>query len=90
MIRAGPACRGGVVPVKPLLIATIRFFGRYKSSNAIRDGVLIGLPRLREEAQVAAGVFLEPPASSRPQKPSRRSNLHYCERQPSGRDGAGR
>jgi bifunctional non-homologous end joining protein LigD len=49
MIRAGPASRSGVVPVKPMLITTIRCFGRYKSSGAIRDGVLIGMPRLLED-----------------------------------------
>jgi len=27
--RAGPAERAGIVPVKPMLIATIKFFGRY-------------------------------------------------------------
>jgi len=48
-IRAGPATRGGLVPVEPLLIADAKFFGRYKASQAIRDGVLIGMPRLRQE-----------------------------------------
>lgn len=49
MIRDGPATRSGFVPVKSLLIATIRYFGRYKSSGAIRDGVLIGTPRLLDD-----------------------------------------
>jgi hypothetical protein len=48
MIRGGPTSRSGVVPLKPLLMATIRYFGRYKSNGAIRDGVLIGMPRLLE------------------------------------------
>jgi bifunctional non-homologous end joining protein LigD len=46
-IRTGPPGRGGVVPVKPLLIATVKFFGRFKQGGAIRDGVLIGMPRMR-------------------------------------------
>jgi bifunctional non-homologous end joining protein LigD len=46
-IRAGPSGRGGIVPVKPLLKATVKFFGRFKQSGAIRDGVLIGMPRMR-------------------------------------------
>lgn len=46
VIRTGPA--GRVVPVKPLLWATVKFFGRYKTSNAIRDGVLLGMPRVRD------------------------------------------
>ena len=50
VIRTGPAGRGGVVPVKPLLSATVKFFGRYKSSGAIRDGVLVGMPRVRQSA----------------------------------------
>jgi hypothetical protein len=49
MIRAGRAERSTrVVPVEPVLMATIKFFGRYKTSNLIRDGVLLDLPRLRE------------------------------------------
>jgi len=47
LIRAGPADRAGFVPVKPMLTATIKHFGRFKSGNAIRDGVLIGMPPLR-------------------------------------------
>ena len=31
-------------PKTALLMATVKFFGRYKQSNAIRDGVLLGLP----------------------------------------------
>ena len=42
-IRARAAERG-YVPVRPLLVATVNFFGRCKTSN---DGVLIGMPRLR-------------------------------------------
>jgi hypothetical protein len=47
LIRAGPAGRAGFVPVEPLLTVTVKFFGRYKTSNTIRDGVLIGMPMLR-------------------------------------------
>lgn len=52
-IRTGPARRGGFVPVETLLVATVKFFGRFKASNAIRDGVLIGMPRLRGAAAVS-------------------------------------
>jgi hypothetical protein len=34
-------------PKTTLLMAAVKFFGRYKQSNAIRDGVLLGLPRMR-------------------------------------------
>ena len=47
-IRSGPAGRGGVAPVKPLLSGAFKFFGRYKTSGAIRDGVLLGMPRVRQ------------------------------------------
>jgi bifunctional non-homologous end joining protein LigD len=30
-LRAGPASRGGVVPVRPELVASVKFFGRYRS-----------------------------------------------------------
>ena len=39
-LRVGAASRAGVVPVRPELVAEVRFFGRYRS-GAIRDGVLI-------------------------------------------------
>jgi hypothetical protein len=38
-LRDGPATRAGVVPVRPDLVAGVKFFGRYRS-GAIRDGVL--------------------------------------------------
>jgi bifunctional non-homologous end joining protein LigD len=41
-LRAGPASRGGVVPVRPELVAGVKFFGRYRS-GAIRDGVLLSV-----------------------------------------------
>ena len=41
-LRAGPALRSGVVPVRPELVAEVRFFGRYRS-GAIRDGVLLAI-----------------------------------------------
>jgi ATP-dependent DNA ligase len=40
-LRAGEAGRDGVVPVKPELRLTVKFFGRHKG-GAIRDGVVIG------------------------------------------------
>ena len=39
-LRAGPATRSGLVPVRPELVAGVRYFGRYRS-GAIRDGVLL-------------------------------------------------
>jgi bifunctional non-homologous end joining protein LigD len=41
-LRAGPAGRSGVVPVRPELAAGVKFFGRYRS-GAIRDGVLLSV-----------------------------------------------
>jgi bifunctional non-homologous end joining protein LigD len=41
-LSAGPASRGGVVPVRPELVAGVKFFGRYRS-GAIRDGVLLSI-----------------------------------------------
>jgi bifunctional non-homologous end joining protein LigD len=40
-LRAGPS-RKGVVPIEPVLRASIRFFGRHKG-GFIRDGVLLAL-----------------------------------------------
>jgi bifunctional non-homologous end joining protein LigD len=40
-LRAGPS-RKGVVPIEPVLRASIRFFGRHKG-GFIRDGVLLTL-----------------------------------------------
>jgi hypothetical protein len=41
-LRVGPASRGGIIPVRPELVAGVRFFGRYHS-GAIRDGVLLSI-----------------------------------------------
>jgi bifunctional non-homologous end joining protein LigD len=41
-LRTGPASRAGVVPVRPELVAAVKFFGRYRS-GAIRDGVLLSV-----------------------------------------------
>ena len=41
-LRAGPATRSGIVPVRPELVAGVKFFGRYRS-GAIRDGVLLSI-----------------------------------------------
>jgi bifunctional non-homologous end joining protein LigD len=41
-LRAGPATRSGVVPVRPELVAAIKFFGRYRA-GWIRDGVLLSV-----------------------------------------------
>jgi bifunctional non-homologous end joining protein LigD len=41
-LRAGPATRTGVVPVRPEMVAEVRFFRRYRS-GAIRDGVLLAV-----------------------------------------------
>ena len=40
-LRAGPS-RKGVVPVEPVLRASVKFFGRHRG-GFIRDGVLLGL-----------------------------------------------
>jgi hypothetical protein len=44
-LRVGPASRDGFVPVRPELVAGVKFFGRYRS-GAIRDGVLLSVGRL--------------------------------------------
>jgi bifunctional non-homologous end joining protein LigD len=41
-LRAGLASRGGVIPVRPELVAAIKFFGRYRA-GWIRDGVLLSV-----------------------------------------------
>jgi bifunctional non-homologous end joining protein LigD len=41
-LRAGTASRSGVIPVRPELVAGVKFFGRYRS-GAIRDGVLLSV-----------------------------------------------
>jgi bifunctional non-homologous end joining protein LigD len=42
LLRDGPASRGGVVPVRPELVAEIRYFGRYRT-GWLRDGVLLSI-----------------------------------------------
>jgi hypothetical protein len=41
-MRAGTTPRSGVVPVRPVLVAAVQYFGRYRS-GAIRDGVLLSV-----------------------------------------------
>jgi hypothetical protein len=41
-LRLGPASRGGIVPVRPELVAGMRYFGSYRS-GAIRDGVILSI-----------------------------------------------
>jgi len=41
-LRSGAATRSGLVPVRPELVAGVKFFGRYRS-GAIRDGVLLSV-----------------------------------------------
>jgi hypothetical protein len=41
-LRADPTPRSGVIPVRPELVAGVKFFGRYRS-GAIRDGVLLSV-----------------------------------------------
>jgi DNA ligase D-like protein (predicted ligase) len=41
-LRSGPASRSGVVPVRPELIAEVKFFGRYRT-GWLRDGVLLSV-----------------------------------------------
>jgi hypothetical protein len=38
----GPANRAGIVPVRPKLVAGVKFFGHYRSGE-IRDGVLLSV-----------------------------------------------
>ena len=40
--RAGPTSRAGIIPVRPELVAGVKFFGRYRS-GWIRDGVLLSV-----------------------------------------------
>jgi bifunctional non-homologous end joining protein LigD len=39
-LRTGPSNRSGIVPVRPELVAGVRYFGRYRT-GWIRDGVLL-------------------------------------------------
>jgi bifunctional non-homologous end joining protein LigD len=41
-LRDGPASRSGIVPVRPELVAEVKFFGRYRT-GLIRDGVLLAV-----------------------------------------------
>lgn len=41
-LRAGPTPRSGVVPVRPVLVAGVRYFGRYRTGR-LRDGVLLSV-----------------------------------------------
>ena len=41
-LRAGPETRSGMVPVRPELVAAVRYFGRYRG-GWIRDGVLLSV-----------------------------------------------
>jgi hypothetical protein len=50
--RDGPAMKG-VIPIAPLMLAEIKFFGRYKG-GAIRDGVLMAIGDIHA-AQVTPG-----------------------------------
>lgn len=40
--RAGPASRAGIIPVRPEMVAGVRYFGRYRT-GWIRDGVLLSV-----------------------------------------------
>jgi hypothetical protein len=42
-LRAGPETRSGMVPVRPELVAGVRYFGRYRTGGWIRDGVLLSI-----------------------------------------------
>jgi ATP-dependent DNA ligase len=41
-LRAGPATPSSIVPVRPELVAEIKFFGRYRN-RYIHDGVLLAI-----------------------------------------------
>jgi hypothetical protein len=41
-LRAGPETRSGLIPVRPGLVAGLKFFGRYRA-GWIRDGVLLSV-----------------------------------------------
>ena len=42
-LRNGPETRSGMVPVRPQLVAGVRYFGRYRTGGWIRDGVLLSV-----------------------------------------------
>jgi hypothetical protein len=39
-LRPGPSVCSGLIPVRPELVAEVRYFGRYRTGR-IRDGVLL-------------------------------------------------
>jgi hypothetical protein len=41
-LRDGPEARSGMIPVRPKLVAGVRYFGRYRT-GWIRDGVLLSV-----------------------------------------------
>jgi len=41
-LRAGPTGQGGAVPIEPVLVAVVKYFGRHKG-GALRDGVLLSI-----------------------------------------------
>lgn len=41
-LRAGPESRSGLIPVRPELVAAVRYFGRYRT-GWICDGVLLSV-----------------------------------------------
>jgi hypothetical protein len=41
-LRACPGTRSGLIPVRPELVAGVKFFGRYRG-GWIRDGVLLSV-----------------------------------------------
>jgi hypothetical protein len=41
-LRDGPSTRSGMIPVRPELVAAVRYFGRYRT-GWIRDGVLLSV-----------------------------------------------
>ena len=43
-LRLGSTDRLGIVPIEPVLVARVKYFGRHRG-GAIRDGVLVGLDR---------------------------------------------
>ena len=41
-LRVGPETRSGMIPVRPSLVAGVKYFGRYRTGR-IRDGVLLSV-----------------------------------------------
>jgi hypothetical protein len=42
-LRDGPSTRSGMVPVRPELVAGVRYFGRYRTGGGVRDSVLLSV-----------------------------------------------